>query len=135
MQEHVGDLIEVCAFVRSHLPKSRIILCGQDDAGLRCLLAAPAADAVVADVRKFDANNDRLWTSREMIIPAIQRIGGFNGPLLLAAPNPVFIHNTGDAFTSATLRTTYQNLDAPTALKVSKDYEPDQALLNWINAL
>ncbi len=135
LQEHVGDLVGVCAFIRTHLPKSKIILCGQDEAGLRCLLAAPGADAVIADVRQFAVDDDPLWTGRARIIPAIRRIGGVNGPLLLAAPNPVFIHNTGNAFTTTTLRDVYRNLGAPTALEVSDNVASDLELVNWINAL
>jgi hypothetical protein len=134
LQEHVGDLVEVCAFVRSHLPKHKIILCGQEDAGLRCLLAAPAADAVVADVREFDVDNDELWTARQWIVPAVQRIGGYNGALLLAAPNPLYLHNTGQGFATATLLTTYKNLNAPTSLKISPPQSSDEDVLKWINS-
>lgn len=135
LQEHVGDLVGTCAFVRSHLRGAELILWGKEEGGLWSLLAAPAADAVIADAQRFDSDNDAAWTRPKMIVPAIHRMGGFNAPLLLAAPNPVFVHNTGNLFETDVLEKSYNNIAAPASLKISADPTPDEELLKWIKAL
>ncbi len=134
LQERVGDLVTVCAFARSHLAGFKIVLQGRDDAGLWALLAAPAADAVVADAAQFDADNDQVWIQQDWLTPSIRRIGTFDGPVLLAAPNPVLIHNTGTAFPTQTIATVYQRVAAGKA-RLHAERLTDTALLNWIAGL
>ncbi|HMJ64038.1 MAG TPA: acetyl xylan esterase, partial [Candidatus Binatia bacterium] len=57
LQERVQDLITACAFAQSHGKGRRVVLCGSGRAGLWALLAAPAADAVVADCAGSDAQS------------------------------------------------------------------------------
>jgi hypothetical protein len=135
LQERVGDLVNVGAFVQSHLPDHKVVLHGKDQAGLWVLLAAPAADAVVADAAEFDANDDRLWLQQDWFTPSIRRIGTFDGPALLAAPNPVLIHNAGLVFPTQTISGTYQRLGAATSARVHRERLRDAALLNWIGEL
>jgi dienelactone hydrolase len=135
LQERVGDLVTISAFARSHLPDHKIVLAGQEQAGLWAMLAAPAADAVLADAAQFDANNDALWVQQDWLTPAIRRIGTFDGPLLLAAPNPLLIHNAGTAFPTQTVAGTYQRLTMGAVARLHQERLPGPVLLNWIAGL
>lgn len=135
LQEHVGDLVTLCAFARSHLPEDKIVLSGTEQAGLWALLAAPAADAVIADANEFDADNDQLWIQPSWLTPSIRRIGTFVGPALMAAPNPVLIHNAGRVFPTKTISETYLKVAGPGIANVHPERLTDAALLNWIAGL
>ncbi len=135
LQERVGDLVTLCAFARSHLKDLKVVLHGHDEGGLWSLLAAPAADAVMADAAQFDADNDQLWTRQDWLTPSIRRIGTFDGPILLAAPNPVLIHNTGATFPTRTIGEVYQRLAAAKQASLHPERLTDAALLNWLSAL
>ena len=80
-------------------------------------------------------DDDAFWIRRENLIPDIRRIGGLNGPLLLAAPHPVFLHNTGSLFPVATLFQTYRGLGATGSLHLQPDRAADKAVLDWIRTL
>jgi hypothetical protein len=135
LQERVGDLVMACAFARSHLEDFKVVLHGRDEAGLWSLLAAPAADAVAADAVRFEADNDQLWVRQDWLTPSIRRIGTFDGPVLLAAPNPVLIHNAGTMFPTGTIASVYQRLGAATQPKLHPERLTDAALIQWIGGL
>lgn len=135
LQEAVGDLVAVTAFARSHLPRQKIILLGRGEAGVWSMLSAPVADAVVADVNRFPAADDQAWIDPKWIVPAIRRMGGLDGALTLAAPNPVFLHHTGEAYPGAPVEQVYQNLNASGNFVRKPEIVEDSVLLNWIQAL
>lgn len=135
LQERVGDLVTLCAFARSHLEDHKIVLHGRDDAGLWTLLAAPAADAVMADAAQFDVENDQVWTQQDWLTPSIRRLGTFDGPVLLAAPNPVLIHNAGTRFPTGTITTTYERLGVARQARLHPERLTDAVLLNWLTTL
>ncbi len=104
-QERVQDLITACAFART---KARhVILGGTGRAGLWALLAAPAADAVVADCDTLDVSNDEALLAQDLFFPGIRNLGAFEGAAMLAAPNPLLVHNTGNGFSTASLHAAY----------------------------
>ena len=96
LQERVQDLITACAFARAHSKGRRIVLGGEGRAGLWAMLAAPAADAVVADGANLDLSTDRVLMQQDLFVPGLRRIGAFEGAVALAAPNPFLGHNIGN---------------------------------------
>ena len=135
LQERVSDLVAISAFARSHLRDYQIVFCGQEAAGLWCLLAASAADAVAADTIRFDANDDRQWTQQDWLIPSIQRLGGFDGPTLLAAPHPLLLHNAGDVFPTKIIADNYQRFSVTTKPAIHKERLDDAAVAKWLVGL
>lgn len=131
LQERVQDLITACAFAQTHGKGRRVILCGTGRAGLWTLLAAPAADVIVADCDQVDLTSDSVLMAPELFSPGLRRIGAFAGAASLAAPNPILLHNTGPRVSTQWPGETYA------ALKV-KDYRQesdrmtDDALVNWV---
>ncbi|HAV62898.1 MAG TPA: hypothetical protein DCY13_11100 [Verrucomicrobiales bacterium] len=135
LQEHVGDLVVLGAFARSHLQDHQVIFSGHGKAGLWAVMAAPAADAVTGDTVEFATEDDHLWIQREWITPSVRRIGGFDGPALLAAPRPLLLHHTGGSFSTATIADVYKRLKAASALRTHNEPLDEAALLAWIRNL
>ena len=137
LQERVQDLITACAVARSQGKARRtIILCGVGRAGLWALLAAPAADAVVADCDRFDAASDQAMLTDDLFVPGIRRFGAFEGAAMLAAPHPLVLHNTADKFSTAGLRDTYLTTGAYRVYREESAALDDEAVAHAIrNAL
>ncbi|MBI3852976.1 MAG: acetylxylan esterase [Verrucomicrobia bacterium] len=106
-QERVQDLITACVFARTHTHNRRVILCGAGRAGLWALLAAPAADAVVADCDALNVSSDEALLAQDLFFPGIRNLGAFEGAAMLAAPHPLLLHNTGKHFASDSLLAAY----------------------------
>lgn len=84
LQRRVGDIRTACEWARQQTPTKPVILIGRKAAGLWCLLAAPAASAVVADCSSIPLENDSRWLSPELFIPGFNLFGGFNSSLAMA---------------------------------------------------
>jgi dienelactone hydrolase len=120
LQERVQDLVTAAAYVRADSKSKReVVLCGVGRAGLWALLAAPAADAVIADCDTFDATSDAALLAPDFFAPGFRRMGGFETAALLAAPNPLVLHNSGDHFPYAGLRGTYTAIAGAKVITVS----------------
>ncbi len=120
VQERVQDLVTVAAYVRADAKSRReIVLCGIGRAGLWALLAAPAADAVVADCAQFDATSDAALLAPDLFAPGFRRMGGFETAAVLAAPNPLILHNTGDHFPYSAIRGIYTAVAGTKSISVS----------------
>jgi hypothetical protein len=52
---------------------------------------------------------------------------------MLAAPHPILMHNTGAAFATEALRSTYQAAGAREKLRVSATRLPDEELVSWLS--
>lgn len=102
-QESVQDLLTAAAFARAG-GAARVVLCGVGRAGLWAMLAAPVADAVIADCAGIDPQDDHALLARDLFVPGLRRIGGLEGPLLLAAPRPALLHRTAGGFPAGRLR-------------------------------
>jgi hypothetical protein len=131
-QERVRDLLRVCAFVRNDLKMREVVLEGVGRTGLWALLAAPAADAVIADCDGFDSSSDAAWLAADVFCPGIRKLGGFEGAAALATPHPLLLHNAGAHFTTDLLRASYKAAGATGKLRVEASRVPEQELAVWV---
>ena len=136
LQERVRDLLTVCAAASSadsRKPMSfRTILLGRGRAGLWALLAAPAADAVVADCDRLAASDDEALLAPDLLCPGLRNVGAFEGVAMLAAPHPLLLHNTGSAFPADKRASTYKALGVDGKLRVERERLSDEELANWV---
>jgi hypothetical protein len=135
LQEGVGDLLSACAHAHtlgsgaSHPP---VVLCGVGRAGLWALLAAPAADAVIADTTELNSGSDEALLAPDLFCPGLRNIGGFEGAAMLAAPRPLFVHNTGTTFQTSGISSAYKTVGSGSKFRsVSKPLSEDE-MLRWI---
>jgi hypothetical protein len=134
LQERVQDILSACAFARSYVGGTpKIILAGQGRAGLWSLMAAPVADAVLADAASFDPTNEQEWLAPDTFTPGIRSLGGFQGAALLAAPRPVLIFNAHPRFADV-LTATYGRIRSAKAAQVSSEPLKEEQMASWIKA-
>jgi dienelactone hydrolase len=128
-QERAQDLITACVFARTQARAHHVVLCGVDRSGLLALLAAPAADAVVADCAALDVSEDDTLMAQDLFIPGIRNLGSFEGVAVLALPRPILLHNTGDKFTTRSISEAYAVAGAMNVFKQESVIlsEPDLA--------
>lgn len=131
-QTRTADLITACSFSRNTLRASEVILCGSKTAGLWAILASPAADRVVADCSRLDLKNDRNLLANDVFYPGLRKYGGFETAALLAAPNPILLHNTGENFSTGKIQELYEQLGRSQKLLVTSDALPDWAIASWL---
>ncbi len=97
------------------------------------MLAAPAADAVIADCNQLDLTNDDALLSDDLFVPCLRKMGDFRTSLTLAAPHPLLLHNTGAKFTAADwLHDVYAGVAAMPKLQASPERLTSDALVNWL---
>lgn len=139
LQQRVGDLLTVCDSVRKLFPSGqaapRVILCGEGRAGWWSLLAAPGAQAVVADLNNLSTGEEAAWLDDDLFCPGLLSLGGFETAALLAAPQPLAIHNTGDQFEQSAIQQGYQALRATRDFTVQREPATDKQILNWLTKL
>jgi hypothetical protein len=128
LQERVRDLVGICAEVRNtQLPGRRVVLFGSGRAGPWSLLAAPAADAVIADCGQLDVSDDQTLLDPDLFCPGIRNIDTFAGAPILAAPHPLVMFNAAPSFTTSNLLSSYRALHAEKKLRVeSRPLEDDK---------
>ncbi len=111
LQGRVGDLLTICSAARSIDPRAplpfRVTLAGTGRAGLWALLAAPGADAVIADCDSLDVSDESALVAPDLFCPGLLALGGFETAAILAAPHPLLLHNTGPKFSTASLLSAY----------------------------
>lgn len=130
-QEAVQDLLTACAFARGQAAGARVALCGVGRVGLYAMLAAPGADAVLADACALDPGDDAALLATDLFIPGLRRIGGMEGALTLAAPRPLVLHNTAGRFPPARLRAAYGGAGCPTSLHIDDAAWSDESATRW----
>jgi hypothetical protein len=139
LQERVRDLVTACALARSlarpPTAASRVVLCGTGRAGLWSLLAAPAADAVLADCDGFHAEDDQALLAKDLFCPNIRCMGGFDGAVALAAPKPLVLHNVGVRFATPLSRAAYRAERATSKLRIQTEPLSEAELLRRIQRL
>jgi dienelactone hydrolase len=135
LQERVQDLITACAFAQTHGKGRRVVLSGSGRAGLWALLAAPAADAVIANCAALDLQSDKELMGQDLFAPGLLKIGSFEGAALLAAPNPLLVHNTAESFSTTWLDQAYRGANRQTALRRETKPLGDAAQATWIAQL
>ena len=97
------------------------------------MLAAPAADAVIADCDGLDANNDQALLAPDLFCPGIRGIGDFEGAAILAAPHPLLLHNLGRNFPDKSVRAAYATLKSGKDFRAESNRLNDKALAGWIS--
>jgi dienelactone hydrolase len=138
VQERVGDLIAVCQAARSldligsPASKTSVTLCGMGPAGLWSVLAAPEADAVVADCAAVDATSDEALLVADLFCPGLRTVGTFEGAAMLAAPHPLRLHNTGENFPTRALQSVYQITGATSKLSLQRESQSAAGLVKWL---
>jgi hypothetical protein len=138
-QERARDLLTLCSVARTIEPEktrsSRVVLVGAGGAGLWCLLAAPGADAVVADCNRLDTSEDEGLLAVDSFVPGLRTIGGFEGAVMLAAPHSLLLHNVGTHFQTDSVRSTYKALGAGNKLRQQGPRLSEDELVKWISQL
>ncbi len=132
LQERAQDLVTACAFAHLHGKGRRVVLCGAGQAGLWALLAAPAADALVADCNQLEVSSDAALLQQDLFIPGIRRTGAFAGSASLATPNPLLLHNGGERIAGDWLKAAYSAAKASERLSVRAGAMSEQELAEWI---
>jgi hypothetical protein len=135
LQEQTRRLVSACVAVRELANAKRVILVGSGRAGLWTLLAAPAADAVIADCEALDVSNDETLLQTGLFCPGIRVIGTFEGAAMLAAPHPLLLHNTGDKFPTDAIRSAYRAAGAGKHLRIETAPLSEDMLLDWASKL
>jgi len=135
LQQLVRNLMLACDYAKSGRLYSRVILCGSGRTGLGALLAAPAADAVIADCDQLDVSRDEALLAPDLFCPGIRNIGTFEGAAMLAAPHPLLLHNTGDKFPTDAIRSAYQALGASKKLRIESRRLTDDEIVEWVSRL
>ncbi|HEV7928109.1 MAG TPA: acetylxylan esterase, partial [Verrucomicrobiae bacterium] len=119
LQEQVRNLVSICQGMRMlYTAHCHVVLCGCGHAGPWALLAAPEADAVIADCGHLDVAEDQTLLDPDLFCPGIRNIDTFEGAAILAAPHPVVLYNVAEGFSTAGLRSTYRLLQTPKSLRV-----------------
>ncbi|MBX3733468.1 MAG: hypothetical protein KF791_12835 [Verrucomicrobiae bacterium] len=131
-QERVHDILAAIAYMREVVQPRRIVLVGDGMAGWWTLLAAPAADAVVADAEGRDWEDDAVLLAADRLVPGIRLIGGADGAASLTVPRPLWIHHTAGRFPAAATRAAYGAADAEDRLTLAPEPAGERALLRWI---
>jgi hypothetical protein len=139
LQERVRDLVNACRLEASlgfdtHV-RQRVVLCGRGPAGLWALLAAPAAHAVIADCNALDWSSDDALLHPDLFCPGLRRLGGFETAAILAAPNPLLLHNVAEHFPHATIRAAYDGVNAGRSFSVRRERLSDDELVKWVSRL
>jgi hypothetical protein len=135
VQERVQDLITACAFAQTHGKGRRVVLCGSGRAGLWALLAAPAADAVVADCAQLDVRSDAVLMEQDLFAPGLRKIGAFEAAAVLAAPNSLLVHNTGENFLTDWIASAYASAKKASAFRRDAKALDPAAQADWIAQL
>jgi hypothetical protein len=133
LQKRVRDLVSICQAVKDiGSNHCRVALCGAGSAAFWSLLAAPAADAVIADCEQADVLDDNALLAPDLFCPGIRTIDTYEGALVLAAPRPLFLHNAAAGFPAAHLRSCYKALHAENRLHLESRRLSDEEIAAWI---
>jgi hypothetical protein len=135
LQERVQDLITLATFAQTYSKGRQVVLCGAGRAGLWTLLAAPIADAVIADSDALDSAGDEALLAQDLFVPGLRKIGSFEGAAVLAIPHPLLVHNAGARFSTEWLRESYAAANAASAFQSATARLEEEALVDWIQKL
>jgi dienelactone hydrolase len=116
-QERTQDLINACHYARTLAEGRPVVLCGLAQAGWWAQMAAPAADAVVADCGRLDPADDTRLLDPDLVVPGIRSLNDFAGILALNAPRPVTLFNA-QRFQAERLTPLYTALKATPRLQI-----------------
>lgn len=132
MQERVQDLVTACRTARQISSGHQAMLCGLGTAGWWTLLAAPAADATMAEASGLNPSDDRALLAPEYFAPGLNRFGGFAGAAALAAPRPLLVHGLGDGLNTGWIEDAFTAAGAGRSLNLQKQKSSDPMLAAWV---
>jgi hypothetical protein len=136
VQERVRDLLTVYYGIgHGSFKPTRVVLCGSGHAGLWCLLAAPAADGVVADCDRLDLADDKSLLAPDLFCPGLRNIDSFTGAAMLAVPKPLLLHNVSSSFPISELQSCYRALDAGQKFEVESARLEAAQIARWLAKL
>ncbi|MCJ7823054.1 MAG: hypothetical protein MUQ26_08280, partial [Armatimonadetes bacterium] len=118
----VQDILTSLAYLSSRPDAGATALVGLGEAGLWCMLArglAPDVAACAADVTKLDLSDDEAVAGR-LFVPLLRKAGDLRTAAALAAPGPLFVHNTGDGSPTSWLTRLYSAAGSRAGLKLSR---------------
>jgi dienelactone hydrolase len=133
-QQRVADLERACTFARTELKAAEVILCGQKTSGLWALLAAPAADAVVADCNALNVADESKLLVPDIFFPGLLRTRSFETSAVLAAPNRLLLYNTGTEFRTRDIERVYRGIGARVNLQIKPAVIETNELCDWLCA-
>lgn len=138
-QARVRDLLTVCSVAGTlahqftHPPV--VILYGAGASGIWSVLAAPAADAVVADLSSLAGSPEDAWLTPELFCPGILNLGGIEGAAMLGAPHPLLLFHTGSGFDDSKIRAAYAACGSTDKLHSEAQGLSDENLIRWVSNL
>jgi len=137
LQSRVRDLLSICSAADSIDPRCKmnfhVILAGTGEAGLWALLAAPGAEAVIADTSMVDTSDEHSLLSQNLFSPGLLALGGFEAGAMLAAPNPLLMHNTGAKFATRAIQQAYQASGTPAHLRLERNRLTNSEIASWVS--
>ena len=132
LQEHVRDLLTVCSAAPSiaggNQTRPKVILAGERRGGLYALLAAPGADAVIADCNGLDLSNESNLLAPDLFCPGILAMGAFEGAAILAAPHPLFLYHVGQNFPTDSLESAFKAAGVPGKIRIAVGNQTDSEM-------
>ena len=138
LQRRVASLVALCNAARfSDAKKSgplKVILCAEGLPALYATLAAPAADAVIADCSGLSFADETSLLAPDYFCPGFLAMGGDVTPLILAAPHPLLLHNASDAFDAGPIRAAYGEA-GKSKLRIDRNRLDDEALVQWARTI
>lgn len=139
LQERVRDLLTICSSAESLVPGSaatcRVILWGQGETGIWALLAAPGADAIIADGAGLGRDDEQAWLAPELFCPGILNLGGYQTALMLAAPHPLLLYHTGQHPDQQGIRAAYAAAHAEAKLRMEAQPPAEKQAIEWLSRL
>ncbi|MSU59165.1 MAG: hypothetical protein EXS35_13530 [Pedosphaera sp.] len=132
-QENCRQIISGCIWDHEARHTKVKILLGTAQTGLWVLLAAPAADVVIANCGARDVSTDEALLAPGVFCPGLRTIGGFQGAAMLAAPHPLLLHNVGEKFPTDDIRAAYRALGASDKLRIETKQLSDEEIAAWIS--
>lgn len=133
----VQDVLTAVAYLRSIDDVGRLSVVGAGRAGLPTLLAralAPPVDALVSDASGF-ASEDEQEYLQELFVPGVLRAGGFLTAALADTESPLFVHNAGARFDTASIAGAYRALGREANFTSSAEPVSDRALVAWLEKI
>lgn len=133
LSQRIQDILNAVSIARDIGPK--VCLVGFGSAGPAVLLAnslcAGAVSRCAADANQFDfAKVNR--TDDPMMLPGALKYGGLDCLASLAAPSPLYIHNSHDSNLGTWLRTAYAAGGQPQNLELKADAQAADGVIGWL---
>lgn len=134
----VQDILTALAFINHKLKagnqQTAVRVMALDKAGAWALLArglAPQIDRMTVDAALFDTESDEEFL-KLLPIPGIRRAGDFTTAMTIAPLTPLFIHNTGDKFTTRRIAEVYRQFGRAADFRTSATTVKNNDLIAWL---